>query len=340
MNLDSPQKIKSPTSTLQKEVEIPVLPPSWQNINTQSPRNNLRREISYENSQLTTPEALTYQKNLIQSEIQKLREEIKPLTDKYRSLQIKADEKNGYNSQIVHNNEMSSQLADLHAEYDNQKERLAKYRRFYTQATQNKLEAEIKQHLEEIGEFNRQNSLLQEQLNSTREKLKSILSSPLAASIKEQEKVILNLADERDELRDIEDQLIAKHTEDDNDEDTFQMLHAKVESLKKKLSALTREKMQKSYELRKLSLEREEQIMQLKLDMQAKKELNEDRKRKKELRKKIHNDLINSKQPTLKLPDGTSKIIHSPRYATKNKFLDENIDTGSECEFYEDAHNC
>lgn len=320
MSIDSPKKA-SPSSTMRNQVDIPVVPPSWQISNSQSPRNNLNREISYENKMLTTPESLTYEKNRVMYFITKLREEIGPLNEQYRSLQMKVDERNGRNSQIVHTNEMSLKLSELHAELDMQKENLAKYRRFYTPTTQNKLQSEIKQHFDEIKEFTQQTASSKEKLENCRQKLQAIISSPQAASIKEQEQIILRLADERDRLRDEEDELVARHMEGQDDMDNFEAYQTKIEDLKRKLTRLQREKMQRAFEFRKLKLERESILEQLRVDIKSKSELVEEQKKKREIRVKLHNDLINSKQMVIKKPNGTSKPINSPRLSLRNQVL-------------------
>ena len=280
-----------------RSIDAPsLMSPSWQNKIKQNSKNgNLNREISYENEQLNTPEQLDMERRALKVEIAKLKKELQPLQEEFNQL-TQAHESKRNLEDVSMTEVMSSELTQMRLEDDQLKDQLAKLRRFYSQATQKRLEDEIKGYRELLAQLNEETAAMKNILYLKSKELSDVLSSSTASTIKEQELTINSLLYQRSRLETVENEMVQRHLEESDQTQTIQNQSKQIEALKRKYAQVEKQRMQASLELRKMRAEKEQIIQELKKQIEAKKKMMNETKKKELWRTFVNTDTIRTPQ--------------------------------------------
>ncbi|EAY18565.1 hypothetical protein TVAG_462510 [Trichomonas vaginalis G3] len=281
------------------------------------------------------PEYLQQQKNILILEINQLKSEIQPLSNKYNQLLEEMNKNNTSDSdqkssEFSQENYISSQLKELHQENDILIEDLAKLRRNYSTQMEKSLNSDIlyqKQCLEQLQIETNQCTSLNDKI---RAQLDEILKADYTYLIQEHKKSIDLLKSQLSTLQADESKMIQSYMEITNDMSVITEMERTVSQKRSQLKNLEHQKMRINLELRRVKKDYEFQVMRLENEIAEKEnsirnKLSRDNWRKSmssysksksssnSSKMELNSTQENNSQSNIKVEEPQSPLLQSPR---------------------------
>ena len=239
------------------------------------------------------PEYLQQIKNQLKQDIQQLKEEIKPLSDSVNKIQEQyaKDQHSPRTKEFKPENWMSSQLAQMHGEYEQLADELAELRRHYSEQTEAKLQNDIEYQHKLLDDLKADCAVIFNDLRNFNNKEQEILNSESTLVIKSQKREIEQLKKDLSSLNAREQEMIDQYMEIVNDVPSMIQTENLLSQKRRQLKQAEYDKMKTNNELRRLKKDFEDQINRLKLEIARKEE---------EIRVKANRDTWKRKSGMLK----------------------------------------
>lgn len=280
---------------------------------------NSQNVINEDSQEFYKPEFLEYEKRILQTDINNIKRDIEPLSEKYSELLTKicsnTTDDNDPNRKYVEG--MIMEISDKQRELKEYELELFKARRTYCDSVKVRLELEVKEHLEIIGELSSITNDIVSKIDAYKKEIDQLYSSPETVNIRDQDARIGVLVQKLKSLKRIEkgleEQAIASLTSSAPESNDYK----KIRTIRKSIGDVQRAKLVKVVERRKRIQDLDRQICVLKEELHKKKNKSDNKSRRDSWRKNVNlsdgmiNELnsINSMYPRKRLSGNRNSVF-------------------------------